>query len=129
MRIINPLNGKEQHIAQVLMGMASQENHDGEPWDQMQAAAEYIIRLEEINAMLEHNVMLWKMSEAHLRQTEELENAPNPAVAAIEFALATDDGLEFLRLWFQGHFPEIREEWPECPKECFIGAEVGYGKK
>lgn len=48
------------------------------------------------------------------------------AVAAIEFALKTDDGIEFLRLWNEGSFSEIRDGWPGCPDECFVGAEVGF---
>lgn len=50
----------------------------------------------------------------------------DPAIAAIEFALETDDGLQFLRLWMYGEFDDIRRNWPDCPKECFIGAEVGF---
>jgi hypothetical protein len=49
----------------------------------------------------------------------------NPAVAAIQYALKTDEGLQFLRLWNEGEFNDIRKEWTDCPKECFIGAEVG----
>jgi len=48
----------------------------------------------------------------------------NTAVAAIEFSLKTDEGLEFLRIWQHGDFDAIRKEWPECPKECFDGAEI-----
>jgi hypothetical protein len=45
------------------------------------------------------------------------------AVAAIEFALRDDDGLQFLRVWNQGDFDVIRLEWPEAPEEVFIGAD------
>lgn len=38
--------GKKSHIAAILIAIASQENCDGEPYDQMQIAAEYIIALE-----------------------------------------------------------------------------------
>lgn len=46
------------------------------------------------------------------------------AVAAIQFALSLGiEGIDFLRMWNQGDFPEIREDWPECPDEVFIGAD------
>ena len=48
----------------------------------------------------------------------------DPAVAAIEFALNTDSGLEFLKCWFQGDFDVIRREWPKAPRDVFTGADV-----
>lgn len=45
------------------------------------------------------------------------------AVAAIEFALETDDGLGFLRCWNEGNFEAIRREWPEAPIAVFVGAD------
>ncbi|MDZ5605328.1 hypothetical protein SJI00_21365 [Pseudomonas sp. RP23018S] len=45
------------------------------------------------------------------------------AVAAIQFALEDDDGMQFLRLWNQGDFDVIRSEWPEAPEQVFIGAD------
>jgi hypothetical protein len=47
----------------------------------------------------------------------------NPAIAAIQFALETDDGLQFLRLWNQGDFDVIRREWSDAPESVFIGAD------
>ena len=47
----------------------------------------------------------------------------NAAVAAIQFALETDDGLTFLRLWNQGDFDKTRLEWPEAPEAVYIGAD------
>lgn len=47
----------------------------------------------------------------------------NPAVAAINFALETDEGLTFLRCWREGMFDTIRKEWPEAPEAVFIGAD------
>ena len=38
--MINPLTGKEERIASVLRSLAGQENCDGEPYDQMQDAAQ-----------------------------------------------------------------------------------------
>lgn len=45
------------------------------------------------------------------------------AVAAFQFALETDEGLQFLRCWNQGDFDVIRREWPEVPESVFIGAD------
>lgn len=45
------------------------------------------------------------------------------ALAAIEFALQTDDGLTFLRLWNEGDFDALRREWPEAPDAIYIGAD------
>ncbi|WP_218192157.1 phosphohydrolase [Pseudomonas sp. Irchel 3A5] len=50
-------------------------------------------------------------------------HAPDPATAAIEFALEDEDGLNFLRLWNEGSFDSIREHWPDAPEEVFIGAD------
>jgi len=47
-----------------------------------------------------------------------------PAVAAIQFALTSDCGMEFLRCWNDGDFNAIRAEWPEAPQSVFDGAEV-----
>ena len=55
---------------------------------------------------------------------EELESLNNDAsVAAIQFALETDDGLAFLRCWNEGDFDSIRKEWSEAPESVFIGAD------
>jgi hypothetical protein len=43
----------------------------------------------------------------------------NP-VTAIAFALETDEGIEFLRLWNEGRWKEIDQDWPEF--SGFIGA-------
>ncbi|NLA69326.1 MAG: hypothetical protein GX856_14000 [Gammaproteobacteria bacterium] len=45
------------------------------------------------------------------------------AVAAIQFALTTDHGFSFLRLWNMGEFDVIRRAWPEAPAEVFVGAD------
>lgn len=49
----------------------------------------------------------------------------NPAVAAIQYALdmSDEDGMIFLRMWNEGEFDEIREEFPDAPEEIFIGAD------
>lgn len=48
---------------------------------------------------------------------------PTGAIAAIEFALEADEGLEFLRCWNEGDFETIRREWPEAPEAVFVGAD------
>ena len=45
------------------------------------------------------------------------------AVAAIEYSLATDEGIEFLRCWLHGNFEAIRREWPDAPEAVFVGAD------
>lgn len=50
----------------------------------------------------------------------------NPAVAAIQFALETDDGLNFLRLWNEGEFDVLRKEWSDAPEDVYIGADPLY---
>ena len=47
----------------------------------------------------------------------------NAAVAAIQFALETADGLAFLRCWNEGNFDAIRREWPQAPEAVFVGAD------
>ena len=49
----------------------------------------------------------------------------NPAVAAIQYALdmSDEDGMIFLRMWDEGNFDEIREDFPDAPEEVFIGAD------
>lgn len=51
------------------------------------------------------------------------------AVAAIQYALETDEGLEFLRCWLHGDFESIRAEWPDAPEAVFIGADPLYKKR
>ena len=51
------------------------------------------------------------------------EAASNPAGAAIQFALADEDGMLFLRLWNEGNFDVIRREWPDAPEDVFIYAD------
>jgi hypothetical protein len=34
--------------------------------------------------------------------------------------------MTFLRVWNEGEFDTIREEWPEAPEEVFIGADPRY---
>lgn len=46
MLIYDPLYDCEREIKAVLIGLASQENCDGEPYDQLMQAANYINQLE-----------------------------------------------------------------------------------
>lgn len=45
------------------------------------------------------------------------------SVAAIQFALGADQGMKWLSLWNEGEFDKCREEWPEAPEDCYIGAD------
>lgn len=47
----------------------------------------------------------------------------NAAVAAVQFALSADEGMEFLRCWNQGDFDVCRREWPEAPETVYVGAD------
>lgn len=58
-----------------------------------------------------------------------LPEPPNPAVAAIEYALKNDEPEVFLKCWMHGEFQELRDEWENIPDDVFIGAEVGYEPK
>ena len=51
------------------------------------------------------------------------------AVAAIQFALETDEGLDFLRCWNEGEFDTLREEWPEAPDSIYVGADPLFKEK
>ena len=50
--MINPLTGKPDGVVPVLRQLAAQENCDGEPYDQMQEAADYIDKLTQENQWL-----------------------------------------------------------------------------
>ena len=46
--------------------------------------------------------------------------------AVIQFILGPgriEEPLEFLRCWNEGDFESCRNEWPEAPEECYIGAD------
>lgn len=57
------------------------------------------------------------------------QSGSDASVAAIQFALSAEDGMTFLRIWNEGEFDTIREEWPEAPEEVFIGADPVYGRE
>lgn len=57
------------------------------------------------------------------RKIESGGGGTDAAVAAIRFALEADDGMAWLRCWNEGDFDACRNEWPETPEECFIGAD------
>lgn len=56
------------------------------------------------------------------------EEQPNPAVAAIQYALTHpfEDPIQFLRCWNEGDFQALREEWDGVPEEVFIGADTQH---
>lgn len=49
--------------------------------------------------------------------------ASDAAIAAIQFALITEEGLAFLDCWNHGDFDSIRREWPDAPEAVFRGAD------
>ncbi|MFM0595359.1 hypothetical protein [Paraburkholderia dilworthii] len=51
------------------------------------------------------------------------QNDNSASVAAIQFALEADEGMEWLSLWNEGSFDSCRREWPEAPQECYVGAD------
>lgn len=56
----------------------------------------------------------------------------NPALAAIQYVLDTnDEPMTFLECWNEGDFEALREEWDDVPDEVFIGADPQFkpGKK
>lgn len=57
------------------------------------------------------------------------QSGSDASIAAIQFALSAEDGITFLRIWNEGEFDTIREEWPEAPEDVFIGADPMYGRE
>ncbi|KGB98081.1 GP46 domain protein [Burkholderia multivorans] len=45
------------------------------------------------------------------------------SVAAIQYALDAEHGLEWLALWNEGEFDRCRRGWPDAPEDCYIGAD------
>lgn len=72
-----------------------------------------------------------KMTEAQMNKADLTAPPPSdeewqdvdPASAAIAFALQNEEPMEFLRLWNEGSFDDIRREWPDAPDDVFIGAD------
>ncbi|SDR37395.1 hypothetical protein SAMN04490186_5745 [Pseudomonas grimontii] len=58
-----------------------------------------------------------------------LNSDSDASVAAIQFALSAEEGMTFLRIWNEGEFDTIREEWPEAPEEVFIGADPLHARE
>jgi hypothetical protein len=48
------------------------------------------------------------------------------ALAAINYAIQTECGIDFLRCWTEGDFVTIRKEWPDAPEAVFVGADPLY---
>lgn len=71
MKIIDPLSTTNQSrdIVAVLHGMAGQEGNDGEPWDQLQQAADYITFLRAKLKRLKKKAKKQRMTIALLRRS------------------------------------------------------------
>lgn len=59
-------------------------------------------------------------------KNQNAQTSTDASIAAIQFALQDEDGLTFLREWNEGEFDSIRENWPDAPKEVFMGADPLY---
>lgn len=104
-KIVDPLSptGEERDIVDVLRGLAAQENCDGEPYDQMQAAADYIGGLEEERDALEgENADLKKKEELLYRLARLARNTDGlhpstygPEVGAVLLELRLLDGSKY----------------------------------
>lgn len=58
------------------------------------------------------------------------EGVGNAAVAAIKYALETnDEPVVFLECWQEGDFDALRNEWDDVPDEVFIGADPTFVPK
>lgn len=55
---------------------------------------------------------------------QQAEAAPNPAVAAIEYAIthSSESPIEFLNCWMHGDFDVLRKDWENVPDAVFVGA-------
>ncbi len=63
-------------------------------------------------------------SEAELKTAQvEYENGIAAWCAAYEYAFArdTEDGESFFRLWHEGDFEAVRENWPDAPWQIHLG--------
>jgi len=104
--IVDPLSpaGEQRDVATVLHGLAAQENCDGEPYDQMQAAADYIREMEAtharaamfireyIEASEKRDAILYKLARL-ARNTDGLHpSSSGPAVGALLLELRLMDG-------------------------------------
>jgi hypothetical protein len=67
----------------------------------------------------------WELASIKLKGPAPVSTA---AVAAIQFALGTDEGITFLRCWNEGDFNAISKEWHEAPEEVFVGADPLHPK-
>lgn len=83
-------------------------------------------------ALLDHNRGDGETDEQVIVQSL---TAPNPAVHVIAFILENhfnlDEPMTFLKLWNEGEFDTLREEWADLdlPDEIFIGADTQFVPK
>lgn len=82
---------------------------------------------EELEAQQEQIRRLTMLIEERDKTLDEYDARNNPAVAAIQYALNDDDCQTFLRLWNEGEFDTLREEWDDVPDEVFEGADPLHG--
>ncbi|MGE8067078.1 hypothetical protein [Pseudomonas sp. NPDC089569] len=61
---------------------------------------------------------------ALIQAADAVDTAPDPALAAINFALTLGcETANFLDRWIDADFETIREVWPNAPEELYAGAD------
>ena len=140
------LTAPERPLAQPVVGYTHALNNENAVLDMPDPAANIVQHLDKLAWLLAEGILILKdrnpddanwfvQAEAALdlihKQgiTSNLPLENDAAVEAIQFALANDEGLAFLRCWNEGDFQAIRDEWPEAPEEVFIGADPLHGKE
>lgn len=113
---LHPGYGKFYPVQTVLRDLASQENCDGEPYDAMCHAADYVDILEKRVRELElKNEELSQLAVEEHTRAHKYEHAG----LAINFFLdmrGEADAESFLRSWNEGAWDELDRDWPEWKK-------------
>lgn len=58
-----------------------------------------------------------------LQETSPDATRNNASAEAIKYALEAEDGFQWLIYWNEGEFDICRNQWPDAPEECYIGAD------
>ena len=56
----------------------------------------------------------------HRHERQQKDGMPMATKAAMQYALVADEGLVFLKLWQEGDFDTIRQEWPDAPEIIYV---------
>lgn len=110
---LHPGYGKFYPIQTVLRDLASQENCDGEPYDAMIHAADYVDLLERrVQELEQKNDELSTLAAEEHGRAHRYEHAGLAIRFYVENKNSTDLH-EFLRVWSEGAWDELDETWPE----------------